>query len=54
VFERYKGSPWHRTKLLVRGIIGLIFCIPLAFMTLFLLLLELGNRTYDIIIEGEE
>lgn len=54
MFERYKGSPWHRTKLLLRGILGLILCIPLTLMTLFYLLLELGNRTYDIMIEGKE
>ena len=52
-FKRYEGSVWHRLKLLVRGIVGLVFCFPLAFMTFFYILLELGNRTMDIIL-GEE
>jgi len=54
MFERYKGTPWHRIKLLLRGVLGLIICFPLAFMTLFYLLLELGNRTMDIILDGEK
>ena len=53
-FKRYEGSPWHRLKLLVRGIIGIIFCVPLAFMTGFYVLLEIGNRTMDIILGGEK
>jgi len=51
MFERYKGSPWHRIKLFFRGILGLILCIPLALMTLLYLLLELGNRTIDVMFE---
>jgi len=53
-FKRYDGTPWHRFKLLIRGIVGIIFCIPLAFMTGFYVLLEIGNRTMDIILCGEQ
>lgn len=52
-FKRYEGTPWHRFKLLIRGIVGLILCFPLLFMTLFYLLLELGNKTMDVILGGE-
>lgn len=53
-FDRYKGSSWHRLKLLFRGIFGLILCIPMLIMTVFYILLELGNRIMDIILEDSD
>jgi len=53
-FDRYKGSSWHKLKLLFRGIFGLILCIPMFVMTIFYILLELGNRTMDIILEDSD
>ena len=52
--DRYKGSVWDRTKLLVRGMVGLVVAIPLIIMTLFIVVLEVGNRFIDSIMEEEE
>jgi len=50
-FERYEGTFWNRTKLLVRGFMGVILLIPLAgyllSMTILLTLLEAGNLLMD-------
>jgi len=54
MFERYQGTIWHRVKMLVRGVTGLVFALYLTAMTLFLLLLEIGNRAWDIILEEDE
>jgi len=54
MFERYKGTPRRRLWLLVRGVCGLVLAIPLVVMTLFYLLLELGNYTVDTLFEKEK
>ena len=51
--NRYNGSIWHRTKLLVRGLGGLVIAIPLIIMTFFLVVLEVGNRFIDTITEDD-
>jgi len=54
IFTRYEGTIWHRLKMLVRGVTGLVLVFYLTAMTLFILLLEAGNRAWDIILEEEK
>ena len=46
-YHRYRGSPWHRIKLLIRGVFGYLVLIPALLVVLLLVILEGGNRVVD-------
>jgi len=52
VFERFIEADFKkRLWLLVRGITGLIIAFYLTCATIFMLLLELGNKAWDTLLE---
>jgi len=50
IFDKYNSlSFWGRAKRMIKGLIGLMFLIPFFCMTVFFLLMELGNYIWDIV-----
>ena len=55
IFEKYNSlTPWGRFKRLIRGIVGIPFIIMMIGCTVLFLVVELGNYTLDIIVDGEK
>lgn len=51
--KRYEGSPWHRVKLLIRGVTGLPVALYLTIGVLLYVILEIGNVAWDIMLKGD-
>lgn len=52
--NRYDGSIWHRLKMLLRGLVGIVFAIPLICFAIFMVVFEIGNICLDAILETSE
>jgi len=50
IFDKYNRLNFlGRTKRMIKGLIGLVFVVPLFCMSVFFLLMELGNYIWDIV-----